>query len=85
MSVCLFVPSDTKDKSRRAKVTYSYVAENPDELSLQPGQVCVHTSLVPRLCDVRLSSRMIAFVLSSYFTVQCVCIQYAHGCVCVYM
>ena len=31
-------PTESK-KARRAKVTYSYVAENPDELNLQPGQV----------------------------------------------
>ena len=26
-------------KTRRAKVTFSYAADNADELSLQPGQV----------------------------------------------
>ena len=31
-------PTESK-KARHAKVTYSYVAENPDELNLQPGQV----------------------------------------------
>ena len=27
-------------KNRRAKVAYSYAADNTDELSLEPGQVC---------------------------------------------
>ena len=31
---------ESKVKVRRAKVTYSYTAENPDELNLAPGQVC---------------------------------------------
>ncbi len=37
--VCVFSDGGGAIKSRRAKVAYSYTAESPDELSLQPGQV----------------------------------------------
>ncbi len=37
--VCMISDGGGAIKSRRAKVAYSYVAESPDELSLEPGQV----------------------------------------------
>ena len=35
-----FVKMRAPVKNRRAKVSYSYVAENTDEFTLEPGQVC---------------------------------------------
>ncbi len=37
--VCVISDGGGAIKSQRAKVAYSYVAERPDELSLEAGQV----------------------------------------------
>ena len=38
--MCICTESANAIKSRRHKVAYSYAAENADELTLQPGEVC---------------------------------------------
>ncbi len=47
--VCVFSDGGGAIKSRRAKVAYSYVAESPDELSLEPGQVIKNFTILCRV------------------------------------
>lgn len=40
LNVCMIIIDiDASNRIRRAKVTFSYAADNNDELTLQPGQV----------------------------------------------
>ena len=64
-------PPDTKNKSRRAKVAFSYAAENVDELNLQPGEV-------RRLaCSLKTWQQCTCIIILS----MCSSVVYHFGCV----
>ena len=60
---CTYTGTTAKKKGRRAKVTFSYAADNEDELTLTPGKVCNHLFNVILLYETSYQNSMLFNVI----------------------